>query len=235
MVMFDFGHFDVLTFDCYGTLIDWESGILDAIRPVLARYGVERNDREILETYADLEAKKETGAYVPYRRVLEGVMTELSRDWRFEASADELNCISESIKDWRPFPDTVGALRTIRRTRKLAVISNIDDALFEASARRLATPFDWVVTAQQAEAYKPSPRTFELALDTIGLPRERILHVAQSVYHDIIPAGKLGLATVWVNRRAGEPGTGATKAATAEPDLEVPDLRSLADMIGSNG
>lgn len=229
--MLDFTRFKVLTFDCYGTLIDWESGILAAVRPVLARYGIEATDREILGTYARLEAKHEQGEFLNYRLVLRLVMTEMSLRFSFDASPRELDCLSDSIGEWKPFPDTVGSLEKLKTRYKLAIISNVDDKLFSATARRLVVPFDWVVTAQQAKAYKPSFKTFEFALGRIGLPREQILHIAQSVYHDIVPAKAVGLATVWVNRRAGKEGSGATVAASAVPDMEVPDLESLVDMI----
>lgn len=230
--MLDFSRFNVVSFDCYGTLIDWEAGILAAVRPVLRRHHVDRDDREILETFAALEAKHEDGEFLPYRLVLRFVMTEMSLRFRFDASPSELDSLSESVADWAPFPDTVAALWKIRQTHKLAVISNVDDALFQHSERRIGVPFDWVITAQQAGSYKPSPQTFEFALKKIGQPRERVLHVAQSVYHDIVPARRMGLATVWVNRRVGKPGSGATMAAEGEPDVEVFDLKSLADSIG---
>lgn len=230
--MIDFNRYRILTFDCYGTLIDWEGGILGAIKPVFARYGVEADDRTILETYAGIEAKHEEGDFVDYRIVLRLVMAEMSLRFGFDAEPSDLDCLSKSISSWEPFPDTIDSLRQLRNRFKLAVVSNIDDELFAGSAKRLEVPFDWVVTAQQARAYKPSHRTFEYALKEIGRPREEILHVAQSLYHDIVPAHELGLATVWVNRRAGKEGSGATPVSTAKPDLEVPNLTTLVDLIG---
>ena len=228
----DFSRFKVLTFDCYGTLIDWESGILHAVRPVLDRHDVEVPDATLLETYAGLEAKYEEGEYLPYALVLRLVMTEMSLRYRFDATPAELDCISRSIGQWEPFPDTVDALRRLARRYRLAVVSNVDDRLFAATAGRLAFAFDWIVTAQQARAYKPSHRMFEKAFEKIGYPRSEILHVAQSIYHDVMPAKALGLSTVWVNRRAGKMGSGATWPAIADADVTVTDLGSLADLAG---
>ncbi|MDH3380877.1 MAG: HAD-IA family hydrolase [Gammaproteobacteria bacterium] len=230
--MLDFDRYRILTFDCYGTLIDWETGILAALEPVFARHGVEANSDEVLEMYAKIEAKHEQGDYVRYELLLRLLMAEMSLRLGFDASVLELNCLSGSIKDWLPFPDTVESLVRLKSRFKLAIISNIDDRLFEGTAPRLEVAFDWVVTSQQAQAYKPGRQTFEHALARFNVPREQILHVAQSVYHDIEPAKALGMSTVWVNRRRGREGSGATPPAKATPDLEVADLRSLADLIG---
>jgi 2-haloacid dehalogenase len=135
-----------------------------------------------------------------------------------------------SVAEWPAFADSPGALADLAARFRLGVITNCDDDLFAASERRLGVRFDEVVTAQQARRYKPNPRAFELMFERLGLPTTRILHVAQSLYHDHLPAKRLGLATVWVNRRAGRPGAGATPPASATPDLEVPDMRSLADL-----
>lgn len=228
----DFERYAVIMLDCYGTLIDWEAGILGAVRPVLESHGVDATDEEILESYAVIEAKQEAGAYVRYEVLLRLVMTELSLRLGFDATFRELDCVWKSIKDWRPFGDTVDALAKLKRKYKLAVISNVDDVLFRASERQLGIDFDWVITAEQAQAYKPSARMFEHALGRIGQPREKVLHVAQSLYHDIAPASDLGLDTIWVNRRAGKPGPGATPPATAEPTGEVADLGALVAKMG---
>jgi 2-haloacid dehalogenase len=230
--MLDFDRFRLLTFDCYGTLIDWEAGILGAIRPILRRHGVEADDRTILETYAAIEAKQEEGEYVRYEVLLRMVMAEMSLRMGFDASNDEMLSLPRSIKSWKPFADTVEALRKLKTKYKLAILSNIDDRLFEDTAEHLAVPFDWVVTAQQAGAYKPSFQIFEYAFERFEIPRERILHVAQSVYHDIVPARALGVASVWVNRRKGVEGSGATRLAEGIPDVEVADLRSLTELMG---
>lgn len=227
--MLDFRRFRVLTFDCYGTLIDWESGILAALRPLLAAHGKSLADEKLLELYGELEAEAEAGEYQSYRKILEAVARGVGRRLGFEASEQEARSLPESLKNWKPFPDTVAALKKLRSRYKLAIVSNTDDDLFADTARLLEVPFDWVITAQQARSYKPSHRNFKLALECIALPSEQVLHCAQSIYHDIVPARALGLATVWVNRR-GAKGGGATKAAQGQPDLELPDLKTLAEM-----
>ena len=227
--MLDFRRFRVLTFDCYGTLIDWESGILGALRPLLAAHGKSLPDEKLLELYGELEAEAEAGAYQSYRKVLQSVARGAGRRLGFEASEQETRSLPESLKNWQPFPDTVAALGKLKGRFKLAIISNTDDDLFADTARLLEVPFDGVITAQQAGSYKPSHRNFKLALERIALPPAQVLHCAQSIYHDVIPARALGLATVWVNRR-GAKGGGATKAARGQPDLVVPDLKTLAEL-----
>ncbi len=227
--MLDLRRFRVLTFDCYGTLIDWESGILAALRPLMAAHGKSLADDKLLELYGELEAEAEAGEYQSYRKILQAVARGFGRRLGFETSEQEARSLPESLKNWQPFPDTVAALKKLKSRFQLAIVSNTDDDLFADTARLLEVPFDWVITAQQAGSYKPSHNNFRLALERIALPPEQVLHCAQSLYHDIVPARALGLATVWVNRR-GARGGGATKAASGQPDLEVPDLKTLAEM-----
>jgi 2-haloacid dehalogenase len=225
----DFQAVEALTFDCYGTLIDWERGLLAALRPVVAAHAISVDDDDLLELYARLEAELESGAYVPYREILARVVDGVGGTLGFEPSADERQALVASIRAWPPFPDTVLALRRLKQRFRLGVISNIDDDLFTS---HLEVDLDWLVTAQQARAYKPSLKPFELAFERIGLPVSRVVHVAQSLYHDHVPAHQLGLGTVWINRRAAQPGSGATPVADATPDLEVPTLAALADLAG---
>jgi 2-haloacid dehalogenase len=128
-----------------------------------------------------------------------------------------------------PWTDTVDALRELKKRYRLAIISNVDDDMFAATARHLQVPFDHVITAQQAQCYKPCREIFDLALKRIGEAPEKVLHVGQSVYHDVMPAKSLGLSTVWVNRPSARPGVGAVKAASGRPDLEVSSLAQLAE------
>jgi 2-haloacid dehalogenase len=225
----DFGAFDAITFDCYGTLIDWEQGILNALQPVLAPRGIERDGEWLLEHYAQREAQLEQGPYVRYREVLARSLRGLCAELGFRPTTAEESEFALAIGDWPAFVDTPAALRRLRRRFKLGVITNCDRDLFALSNRRLGITFDWIVTAQDAGAYKPAHEPFELAFRTLDLPRERILHAAQSLYHDHVPASEIALASVWVNRRAGRPGFGATPHASATPSLTVPDLRTLAD------
>jgi 2-haloacid dehalogenase len=226
----DLGRFEVLTFDCYGTLIDWETGLLAEIRPILAAHGLSLTDDDVLERYARHETELESGPYLPYRGVLAGSLLGLGRELRIPLSPNDLAAFAESVARWPAFTDSADAMAELAHRYRLGVITNCDDDLFAASAEKLGVDFDWVVTARQARAYKPDSRPFDHALEVIGLPADRILHVAQSLFHDHVPAQRLGLATCWVNRRHDKPGFGATPPAEATPDFEVPDLQTLADL-----
>jgi 2-haloacid dehalogenase len=220
--------FKVLTFDCYGTLIDWEAGLLNALEPILAAHSIEVANQELLELYGELETAEERGAYLLYKDVLKTVLVKIGAHFGFTPTPDELESFPASVKDWLPFPDTFAALQRLKKDYKLAILSNIDDDLFAASASLLGVEFDWVITAQQVKSYKPSANNFHSAIARIGLPKEQILHVAQSLFHDIAPAKSLGLASVWIHRRLGKEGFGATPPSDATPDLTFPDLESFA-------
>jgi 2-haloacid dehalogenase len=197
---------------------------------VLAAHSVERDDEELLEAYAGHEAKLEAGPYLAYREVLAASLRALGGELGFAPSEEELEAFSRSVSEWPAFEDSAAALQHLKQRFRLGVITNCDDDLFAASNRRLGVEFDWIVTAQQAQSYKPGLRGFELAFERIDAPRERILHVAQSLFHDHVPAKQLGLTTVWIDRRAGREGFGATPPATAQPDLTVPDMRTFAQL-----
>ena len=228
----DFSQFRCLTFDCYGTLIDWEQGILDALRPILQAHGTRTLDSELLRIYADLEASLEGGAYRSYRSILEDIVRGVGERFHFSPTAQEMRSLPESLRDWEPFADTQAALNALHTRYKLAVISNTDDDLFAATARKIGINFDYVITAQQAKSYKPSLNNFRVALDRVGLPAANVLHVGQSVFHDVVPAKSVGMATVWVTRRRVKEGIAATLPASGQPDMEVPDLKTLADAAG---
>jgi 2-haloacid dehalogenase len=227
--MLDFSRFKVLSFDCYGTIIDWERGIIDALIGVFMAHRVNAGRDELLELFGSLEAKAEASEYVPYRTVLQRVLDGIGEQHGFTPTHQEREAFADSVGRWPPFADSAAALQALKKKYKLAIISNVDDDLFARTAEQLGVDFDWVITAQQVRSYKPSPNNFLRAFERIGVPREQHLHVAQSVYHDIVPAKQLGLATVWVDRRRGQTGTGATPPATATPDLVVADLESLVD------
>ena len=220
---------EALTFDCYGTLIDWERGLLAAFRPVLAAHGIDAGDDDLLQRFARHEAEAEAGPYRRYRDVLASVLRGVGRELVFEPTAEEVAAFSGSVVDWPAFPDSSEALRRLQGRFRLGVITNCDDDLFAASAERLGTHFDWVVTAEQARSYKPNEANFQLAFERLGLPKDRIVHVAQSLYHDHVPAKRLGLTTVWIDRRGGQHGSGATPTADATPDFTFPDMRSFAE------
>lgn len=221
----DFDRFTALTFDCYGTLIDWETGLLGALRPFLRSHAQDLDDGQILDIYGELEPKAQN-PYQRYREVLSDVMRAFGERLGFSVSNAEAQSLSESLKNWQPFADTRAALEKLKTKYMLAIISNTDDDFFTASARHLQVKFDQVVTAEQAKAYKPSLAPFRLALGRLGLPAERVLHVGQSVYHDVLPAKSLGIATALVYRR----GFGATRPTEGTPDVKVPDLQTLASL-----
>lgn len=227
----DLGAFQLLTFDCYGTLVDWEAGICSALRPILAAHGVERSDEEILRLHARLERPLEAGPWIPYREVLTQVVDAVGRELGFEPAAEERSALARSVGDWPVFPDTVEALAGLAGRHRLGVLSNVDDDLFAATAPKLGVELDLLVTAEQVRSYKPGRAHFDEALRRSGQPVERVLHVAQSLFHDIVPARALGFTTVWVNRRSDRPGFGATPPAEGLPDLEVPDLTTLLGLL----
>jgi 2-haloacid dehalogenase len=226
--MLEFSRYEVLTFDCYGTLIDWESGILSALHRILSAHGKVIQDATILKLYGDFEQRSEEGEFHPYRSVLESVVRRFGAQLGFNPTDAEARSLPDSLPTWKPWPDTVAALQQLKSRFRLAILSNVDDDLFALTRPQLGVNFDEVITAQQAQAYKPSLEIFELALSRINSPAHRVLHVGQSVYHDVIPAQALGLATVWVNRPSARPGVGAVKSAEAKPDLIVSSLAELA-------
>ena len=228
MTDLDYGRFEALTFDCYGTLIDWETGILAGLRRVLGPRGVEPPDDELLEVYAGFEAAGEAGQYLSYRAILGRCVQAVGAHYGVAPDDEEAAAFGGSVVDWPAFPDSAAALERLHRRFRLGVITNCDDDLFAGSAGRLGIGFDWIVTAQQVGSYKPDPRNFQVAFERVGVPRERILHVAQSLFHDHVPARALGLATVWIDRRQGRAGSGATPTAEAAPDATFPDMVSFA-------
>jgi 2-haloacid dehalogenase len=229
----DFSRFEILTFDCYGTLIDWETGLLSALDRILSAHGKKIDDATQLELYGNFEQLSEQGAFRPYREVLQSVVRQFGDKLGFVPTVEQARSLPDSLALWKPWPDTVAALRQLKSRYRLAILSNVDDDLFAATRPQLEVEFDEVITAQQAQAYKPSLKIFELALARIQAPAHRILHVGQSIYHDVIPAQALGLATVWVNRPSARPGVGAVKIAHAEPDLEVSSLAELAELAAA--
>jgi 2-haloacid dehalogenase len=233
----DLGAFSALTFDCYGTLIDWEAGILAALRPWAAAHRVEIGNGELLAAFGRAESRREAGdPTAPYPRILAGVLEDLAAELGATASPEEAAAFGDSVKDWPAFPDSAGALAYLGRHYRLVIVSNVDRASFRHSNAKLGATFDAVVTAEDAGAYKPAPNHFQLALGQLaelGVARDQVLHVAQSLFHDHVPAKELGLRTVWVNRRAGRgEGGGATPAAPVPvtPDLEVPTMAALVDL-----
>ena len=229
--MFDFSRFEIITFDCYGTLINWEAGLLAALHRILSTHSKQVADPDLLKLYGDFEYRAEQPPFVPYREVLGSVVRRFGTEFGFTPSDEDVRSLADSLPTWKPWPDTVAALRQLKTRFRVAILSNVDDDLFEGTRPQLEVAFDEVVTAQQAQAYKPSLKIFELALSRITAPAHRVLHVGQSVYHDVVPAQALGLATVWVNRPSARPGVGAVRSADARPDMTVGSLEELSAAI----
>jgi 2-haloacid dehalogenase len=225
-----FEQFELVTFDCYGTLIDWESGILGVLEPLLEHYDAPLDRDRILQLYSDFEPEAQSGGYLPYRAVLRFVLTQYAANGGFSLEARDAHALSESIARWEPFAETVPALRALAARYPLAILSNIDDDQFEHSRAQLGVPFAHVVTAQQVRSYKPGEAHFREILRRTGLPASRIVHVAESRFHDVAPAKALGFTTVWVNRRAGRPAA-ASRFVEVEPDLTVPNLAALVEAV----
>jgi 2-haloacid dehalogenase len=227
LIFMDFSSIRLITFDCYGTLIDWETGMLKGLRSLFQRDGRPADDGELLALYGEVEAEIEAGGYLPYRQVLARTVQEMGRRRGREVTNEEGARFAQSLTEWEPFPDTVAGLQALAQRFKLGVISNVDDDLFAVTREKLQAPLSLVVTAQQVKSYKPSLRNFEEAMQRSGLKKEEILHAAQSVFHDIVPANSLGIRNVWVNR----PSLGAAKPAVAKPTAEVNSLAELVKLL----
>jgi 2-haloacid dehalogenase len=229
----DFASIRLITFDCYGTLIDWETGMLAAMRPLFSRNGRQISDAQLLEQYGEVELQLESGPYLPYREVLSRAVQQVGSRLGVTITAEEGRGFAESLMRWEPFPDTVASLQALAKRFHLGIISNVDDDLFAVTRKKLLAPFEIVVTAQQVESYKPSLKNFHEALRRSGLEKDKILHAGQSVLHDIIPANSLDIRNVWVNRPSIRPGAGATRPAVAQPTAEVSSLAELVKLMGA--
>ena len=227
----DPGRFDVLTFDCYGTLVDWEAGIIEAVNAACAQHGTAASDAAILTAFGEAEHVVQAERYRTYRQVLALTLARMGPSLGFHPTPSQCDAFGASVGDWPPFPDTIDALHRLGARFQLGIVSNVDDDLFAATTERLDTDFDWVVTAQQVGSYKPATAHFEEMAMRSGIPVGRTLHVAQSLFHDIGPASALGYATLHVNRPSRGGDGGATPPAVARADAEVPDMASVADLL----
>lgn len=215
--------YDIVTFDCYGTLIDWESGIAGAFIRAAAADGVTLERHDVLREYARIEPEVEHEHYRPYREVLTEAAQRAARSLGWPTDGAFL---AESLPSWTPFADTNPALERLRATGyKLGVLSNIDDDLFTETRRHFTVDLDLLVTAQRVHSYKPGHAHFNEARQRIG--NARWLHAAQSNFHDIVPANALGIPTAWVNRH------GATPLPGGAPSYEVRDMAGLAELLGA--
>jgi 2-haloacid dehalogenase len=225
--MISYGDFDVLTFDCYGTLIDWEAGIAAAARFQLGDAVAAHSDEDLIAAFAAVEHEAEV-PYKSYREVLALSLRGMGERLGVAVSDAQATGFGTSVGQWPAFADSADALKRLQERFKLAVITNCDDDLFAQSERRLGVSFEYVITAQQAGSYKPGHAGFLLAFERIDEPRERILHVAQSLFHDHVPAKALGMTSVWIDRRQGR-GGGASLDVEAHPDATFTSMAGFAD------
>jgi 2-haloacid dehalogenase len=208
------------TFDCYGTLIDWNGGIRGQLEQL---FGVQDTPR-LLERYHELEPELESEPYRPYREVLTLALERLAQEESVQIPEGETDALAKSLPDWSPFPDVPPALAELRdRGWMLALLSNTDRDLIEASQRQLGVPVDLAIVAQDVGSYKPAHGHWEHFFEATTAARERHVHVGASLFHDIAPARELGLRSVWINRLAEQPGP--------EPDRELTDLSKLPDTL----
>ncbi len=227
--------FSALTFDCYGTLIDWETGIAAALRPWAARNGLETDDQDLLAAFGRHELAHQSRRPAPlYPDVLAGVLRDTGAELGLEVTDAEAEAFGASVKDWPAFPDSAEALAYLKRHYKLVIISNVDRASFARSNDRLDVDFDLIVTAEDVGSYKPAPAHFEAALAWLadhGVPKEKVLHTAQSMFHDHVPAKtRFGMTSIWINRQAGKAGATPPAAVEVEPDWEAPSMAAMVEL-----
>lgn len=216
--------YDIITFDCYGTLIDWESGIAGAFLHAAAAAGVTLSREDILREYGDTERRVESEGYRSYRRVLQETATRVAKALGWPLAREDAGFLADSLPSWPPFADTNIALKRLAAAGcRLGILSNIDDDLIAETRKHFRVEFELVVTAQQVRSYKPGPAHFTTAREHIG--NARWLHAAESNFHDIVPANALGIHTAWINRRRQQPLPGG------RPTYSCDDLTHLADAI----
>jgi len=227
--------FSTLTFDCYGTLIDWESGIHAALAPWLERGEVDLARDQVLEAFAATESAQQAATpSMRYAQLLTHVHDALADRFGLARDAQEAAAFGASVKDWPAFPDSAGALTYLHDHFKLVILSNVDNASFAHSNARLGVTFDAICTAEDIGSYKPDPRNFAYLLAHLaerGIAKAAILHTAESLFHDHVPAKRAGLASCWIHRRAGKIGHGATRVPDQEvhPDFRFESMAAMAD------
>ncbi|QOZ66120.1 HAD hydrolase-like protein [Bradyrhizobium arachidis] len=232
--MLAFSEFKLLTFDCYGTLIDWDTSIAKLVQPWLLEMESQVPADLVVSTFALMQAKhQQTRPTLLYPDVLRRSWRDIEEQFGWDESPARADEFARSVPFWRPFADTVESLRFLSQHFALGILSNVDNASLAGTLRMLEVPFLFTVTAEDVSSYKPGQPHFDAAIQEAarrGIERSEMLHTAQSKHHDIAPGNRLGLTTVWVNRRHGKKGTGATLAATADPTLTVNSLAELVDL-----
>jgi len=233
----DFSGFDALSFDCYGTLIDWEAGIATVLRRWADAHDLDLTDEDLLAAYSTHETDAEAAhPDEVYPLILARAMQALGAQLGVPVRDEEAEALGTSVPAWPAFPDSAEALERLSRRYRLIILSNVDRASFAASNAKLGVQFTSIVTAQDVGSYKPSPRPFEALareIDRLGIAQDRLLHVAQSLFHDHVPAKAAGLATVWIDRRHAKPGWGATPEplAPVTPDWTFTSMAQFADAV----
>ncbi len=211
----------VVTFDCYGTLIDWSAGLRASLEAMFGSAIGSRVD-QLVEAYVETEATVEAQPYQPYRDILAETARRLAQRFDLALPPREADLLAEMLPQWKPFPDTNDALTRLKQRYRLGVLSNIDRDFFEGTARHFDVAFDFVITAEDVRSYKPAPGHFRRLLDEHADPGT-VLHVAQSLFHDGVPARALDVAYVWINRYDG------SNELSVQPLATFTDLKSLAD------
>jgi 2-haloacid dehalogenase len=235
-----FGEFEALSFDCYGTLIDWEAGIAAVLRRWVDAHGPTLTDEELLTAFSTHETETEQSHPTDlYPQILARSMRSLGQAFGVPVSDGEAEALAVSVPDWPAFPDSAAALERLSRRHKLIILSNVDRTSFAGSNARLGVIFTSILTAEDVGSYKPSPRNFEALAreaDRLGVRRGRLLHVAQSLFHDHVPAKAAGLPTVWINRRHATPGWGATPepSTPVTPDWTFTSMAAFADAVDAD-
>ncbi|OKO92437.1 hypothetical protein AC629_00670 [Bradyrhizobium sp. NAS80.1] len=237
--MLEFSKFKLLTFDCYGTLIDWDTSISNLVQPWLLEMKTQVPPDLVVSTFALMQAKhQQTRPTLLYPDVLRRSWRDIEEQFGWDENPARAVEFARSVPFWRPFADTVESLRYLSQHYALGILSNVDNASLAGTLKKLEVPFLFTVTAEDVSSYKPGQPHFDAAFNQAarhGIDKKEILHVAQSKHHDISPGNRLGLTTVWVNRRHGKKGTGATLAANADPSLTVNSLAELVDFHKSEG
>jgi 2-haloacid dehalogenase len=218
----------IISFDCYGTLVDWEKGIIGSLRPIFEKYEVDITDEEILEIYSIIESRLEKN-YIPYKEILKKIVIKFSDYFDFDLERGEENALLNNWANFELFEDVNETLKEIKkRGYKIAIISNVDNDLFELTKKKFEFEIDYIITSEMVKAYKPSKTVFEYALKVFNSNKDEILHTAQSYYHDIIPAKELGIKTAHIKRR----GFGATpRVEIVNSDYEFENLRELLSIL----